>query len=126
MEEPLSSRQNSPLLKEEIEILKCVVDIVIPPDASGPGGIEAGVPEFLVGGLSESGYFPKDISRYRQFTSFLSTNRFLSLNKSEQECFLDSLEGANKAIFGYIVEQIQEGYYTSPAGLDLVGWTVTG
>jgi gluconate 2-dehydrogenase gamma chain len=122
-----------PLDEAATETLRAAVDRIIPPDDESPGGLEAGVADFLLDGLAPGGYFPGDLPCYEEGLTALDAlarrmfgASFAAIGAAQQDTVLIQFAADAPAFFPLLVEQCQEGFYTSPAGQEMIGWRVTG
>lgn len=105
--------------------LRSVVDRLIPPDAFAPGGVEAGAFDFLVAMLS--GDLTPEMNHCRAFLIELGPD-FAGLPEEAQDAELRRLaeSEAHGAFFRRLCEYAQEGFYTSPSGMRMIGWEIKG
>lgn len=130
-----------PLLTERQQAtLRAAVDRVIPPDDGQPGGVAAGAYDYILGQLGRD--LAGSAAGYRLFLDALdaaaaatgkdagsaSQVHFSTLPPAAQDALLARFEKAAdwRVFFRQFVEHAQEGFYTSPAGFELIGWKVRG
>jgi choline dehydrogenase-like flavoprotein len=106
--------------------LRALADCVIPPSPGEPGGAEGGATAYLLHQLSADGDLTDFAPAYRAFFDALGAD-FTELPLSTQTERLRALETdeTHRAFFRRMVEHIQEGFYSSPAGIELIGWNIT-
>jgi hypothetical protein len=109
----------------EQNALRAVVDRIIPPDEYAPGGSEAGAFDYLVTMLS--GDLAQDAENCRAFLTELGSE-FATLPVEAQDTELQRLADSDmhRAFFRRLCEYAQEGFYTSPAGMKMIGWEIKG
>ena len=112
--------------------LRAAVDRIIPPDEESPGGVAAGAHDFLLRNLESGGYFPDALPAYREGLDELDavarrmfSAAFSEIDDSSRDTALTAFESASPAFFRALVEQAQEGFYTSPDAFAMIGWKVT-
>ncbi len=123
-----------PLLTENrLATLRAAVDRIIPADDLCPGGVEAGVFDFLVRHLTPGGYFPHLLPEYETGLDALDalargrfSAPFATVDAAQQDDTLIHFEAESPHFFSLLVEQAQEGFYTSPTAHAMIGWRTTG
>ena len=105
--------------------LAAVVDRIIPPEAGMPGGVEAGAFDYLVGMFSSD--LAREAEKCEMFLDELGPS-FSALPTDAQDAELRRVaDGAEfRAFFRRLCEWAQEGFYTSPAGMKMIGWEIKG
>jgi hypothetical protein len=109
----------------QLTALNTVVDRIIPPDEFAPGGVEAGAFDYLVAMFS--GDLAHEAENCRAFLAELGTD-FAALPTGAQDAELQRLadSDAHGKFFRRLCEWTQEGFYTSPAGMKMIGWEIKG
>lgn len=109
----------------QLNNLIAVVDRIIPPDEFAPGGSAAGAFDYLVGMLS--GDLAHEAENCRAFLADLEPD-FAALPTDAQDAELQRLadSDAHGKFFRRLCEYAQEGFYTSPAGMKMIGWEIRG
>ena len=116
------------------ETLRAVADRIVPSDAQTPGAYEAGALEYLHKQLSPTGDLTYERRAYEdallQLNDWAKVQHggtpFSDLSEAEQDDLLRQLQKQSPHFFARMVEHVQEGFYTSQAAFDMIGWTVTG
>ena len=114
----------SPLLTvSEQTALSALVNRIVPPDDLTLGGADAGAAEYLLHQLSPTGDLSPFLDRYRAFLADLGGD-FAALPPGAQDARLQALSQNDtwQTFFRQMVEQVQEGFYTSETGKKMIGW----
>ena len=121
------------LTENRTATLCAAVDRIIPADDASPSGVEAGAFDFLLRHLSPGGYFPHLLPLYESGLDALDSLArhwysapFAELAAPQQDDALVHFETESSRFFGLLVEQAQEGFYTSLAAHTMIGWRTTG
>jgi hypothetical protein len=114
--------------QQQAATLRAAIDRVVPLDQD-PGGVEAGAYDNLVGQLS-FGLAPL-ADDYRAFLDGLAREAggsFADLSTEAQDALLRRFEASDEygPFFRRFVEQVQDGFYTSPVAWKMIGWEVKG
>lgn len=118
------------LTPAQTDALRAALDRIIPPGDNDPGAVEAGVLDTLLAQLT--GDLSPQLWAYQSALDALnaaaqSTHNgaagFADLRAGEQDALLAAVE--KTPFFRALVEHAQEIFYTSPAGLQMVGFEVT-
>lgn len=120
------------LNERQTATLRAAVDRIIPPDDEFPGGVAAGAHDFLLRNLESGGYFPDSLPAYRAgldeldaLTRGMFSSAFSEIDTGARDAALAAFESASPAFFRVLVEQAQEGFYTSPDAFAMIGWRAT-
>ena len=118
------------LTDEQLEALKKLVDLIIPPTDT-PGAVDAGVPEYIDRRMAVSAPLAENIRKGLTGLDSESQQKFgasfLSLNAGQAAELLTPLSqfplAENGRFFRLIKDMTVDGYYTSRAGLvEELGW----
>jgi hypothetical protein len=121
------------LNETQIATLRAAVDRIIPPDDQYPGGVEVGALDYLLRHLAEGGDLHPHLNAYQ--TGLDEIDRlarkthaapFFELSEVLQDAVLIAYEQHAPRFFRLLVEQTQEGFYTSPRSWEMIGWKVNG
>ena len=115
-------------------VLRAVAERIVPADEETPGAADAGAVDYLQQQLAEGGDLRHERRAYED--ALLQINDlaeaahggapFPDLTDADKDDILRRFEKQNPRFFARMVEHVQECFYTSQAGLDMVGWKVTG
>ena len=113
------------MTEDDKNTLYAVVDRIIPPDDFAPGGAEAGAFDYLVGMFS--GDLEHEAGNCRAFLDELGPD-FAARTAEAQDAELQRLADSDAygRFFRRLCEWTQEGFYTSPAGMTMIGWEIKG
>ncbi|MDX1931712.1 MAG: GMC family oxidoreductase N-terminal domain-containing protein [Capsulimonadales bacterium] len=104
--------------------LRCLIDRIVPSD--GDPAVTDAIETFLLRQLAPDGALAKDRTLYERFLTALGAE-FCDESEEAKDSRLRAAEASDewRGFFRRMVEQVQEGFYTSPVGLQWIGWTVT-
>lgn len=118
-----------PLTSSHIVTLNAAADRIVPPDDGTPGAIESGAAAQLAAMLE--GDLATLRPDYEAFLAQLDVEaqvkygpRFADLEVDQQDALLQSFQ--TMAFFHLFAEHVHEQFWTTPAGLALVGFEVRG
>ncbi len=113
------------LFPQHIATLNAIADRIVPPDDDSPGAVAAGATDALLAMLdgdlaslkNEYALFLAQVDMEAQ-VAFGKT--FATLDAEKQDLLLNSFQMS--AFFRMLVEHVQEQYWVSEAGIQLVGF----
>lgn len=118
-----------PLTSRQIATLNAAADRIVPPDDESPGAVESGAAAGLIAMLDDDLAVLKN--DYAAFLSQLDLEaqvaygpHFDQLTAGQQDALLNSF-GAS-SFFRLFVEHVHEQFWSSTAGMKLVGFEVRG
>ncbi len=116
------------MTSEELSTLRSVAARLIPADALEPEGGPAALP-YLLRELAPGGAAPDFASDLSGLLACLNTaGAFSGVPPSVQDLLLDRCAVAPETgmAFHRLAELITDGFYTSPAGMAMIGFTAVG
>jgi hypothetical protein len=117
------------LAPHHVATLYAAADRIVPPDDGTPGAIEAGaadrLAELLAGDLNalEPDYFAF-LTQLDLEAQVMHGPKFADLAPAQQDALLQTFQ--TSPFFHIFAEHVHEQFWSSPAGLKLVGFEVRG
>ena len=113
--------------------LRAVADHIVPASYATPGATGSGAFDYLWKQLSPGGDLENHWKNYSNALWQISDlseahynlNQFTDLDDFDKDAVLRLFEKQNPRFFARMVEHVQEGFYTSQAAFDMIGWKVT-
>ena len=113
--------------------LRAVAERIVPPDSDTLGATGSGAFDYLWKQLSPGSDLEKQWKNYEagllelyDVAERVCGAAFTDLFPNQQDEVLRAFEKQNPRFFARMVEHVQEGFYTSQAAFDMIGWKVTG
>ncbi len=117
------------LTPQQIVILNAAAGRIIPPDDESPGAVESGATARLIAMLD--GDLSAAKNDYAAFLTQLDLEAqvaygspFAALSAEQQDALLNTFQAS--AFFRLFVEHVHEQFWSSEAGMKLVGFEVRG
>ena len=113
------------LVDEQFTLVSSVLDRIIPQQGDMPGAGQLAVADYIDRAVGASAELKKLFSRGLAQIEIASQARhsgdFADLSAEQQDVVLREVESADAAFFEALVRQTYNGYYTTPAVLELLG-----